>query len=236
MPTVILFDIDGTLVLTGGAGVRAMTRAGESVLGVEDLLKDVHVAGRTDWIILEDALARIGRDLDDDLLGRLRDAHVANLREEMRLPGQGAKAVMPGVRELLAALQPRPDVHLGLLTGNFEAAARIKLEYFALWGFFGFGAFGDDSPDRNALVPIALRRACASGLGELECRDVVVIGDTPHDIACAHAVGALPIGVATGHYTVGELRDAGAKVVLPDLSDTGALLRLLENPFAAVGQ
>src|ERR671915_2091211 len=119
MPTLVLFDIDGTLVLTGGAGIRAMNRAGESVLGVSNILNGVEVAGRTDWIIFHHALQRIGRELDDDLFERLRDAHIANLREEIMQPGQGKKTVMPGVRELLAALQARDDVFLGLLTGNF---------------------------------------------------------------------------------------------------------------------
>ena len=229
MPTLVLFDIDGTLVLTGGAGIRAMNRAGESVLGVSNILDGVEVAGRTDWIIFHHALQRIGRELDDDLFERLRDAHIANLREEIMQPGQGKKTVMPGVRELLAALQARADVFLGLLTGNFEGAARIKLEHFDLWRYFRCGAFGDDAADRNALVPVAVDRARDCGVAMIAYEDVMVVGDTPHDIACAKAVGALPIGVATGTYSIDQLRDTGAPIVLNDLSDTDAFLRLLES-------
>ena len=229
MPRLVLFDIDGTLVLTGGAGVRAMNRAGQAILGVENLLDGVAIAGRTDWIIFKDALARIGRALDDELFSRLREAHVANLREEIRHPGQGAKAIMPGVRELLGALEPEPDVHLGLLTGNFEEAARIKLEYFDLWSYFSLGAFGDDSPDRNELVPVALQRASESGIGDFDRRDVFVIGDTPHDVACAQVAGATPIAVATGNYSADELRETGAPLVFQDLSDTSTVLRVIRD-------
>jgi hypothetical protein len=133
MAKLVLFDIDGTLVLTGRAGIRAMNarlRAGHRTSGALD---GIAVAGRTDWIILHDALHAIGRDLDEDLFGRLRDAYVGLLREEIMMPGEGVKAAMPGVRALLDALHARPDVFLALLTGNFERSAEIKLEHFGLW-------------------------------------------------------------------------------------------------------
>lgn len=227
MPKLVLFDIDGTLVLTGGAGLRAMNRAGETLLGVPRILDGVPIAGRTDWIIFHDALQKIGRNLDRELFERLRAEHVANLRDEILAPGEGVKAVMPGIPELLDALDSHGGVHLGLLTGNFRDAAQIKLEHFDLWRYFSFGAFGDDSPDRNALVPFALERARASGLPEVQAANVIVVGDTPHDIACAHAVGAFPVGVATGTYTADQLRASGASAVFRDLSDTNACLRLL---------
>src|SRR5690348_2443911 len=164
MPKLLLFDIDGTLVLTGGAGIRAMNRAGEDVLGVADLLNGTEVAGRTDWIIMHDALKKAGHDLDEDLFERMRAAHHRYLREEIEQRGEGVKDVMPGIRELLPMLQARADVSLGLLTGNFEEAARIKLGHFDLWEFFPCGAFGDDAADRNALVPFAVERARQCGL------------------------------------------------------------------------
>ena len=228
MARLVLFDIDGTLVLTGGAGIRAMNRAGETVLGVPNLLEGILVAGRTDWIILHDAMAKLGRDLDDTLFARLRDQYVANLGEEILHRGQGVKAVMPGIQELLPVLEARDDVWLGLLTGNFEQGARIKLEHFDLWRYFRCGAFGDDAADRNALVPFALERARGCGLGDVAYGDVFVVGDTPHDVACARAVGAVPIAVATGGFTVDQLRATGAPVVLEDLSDTEGFLRLLD--------
>ena len=227
MAKLVLFDIDGTLVLTGGAGLRAMNRAGEAVLGSAGLIDGITLAGRTDWIILHDALARIGRDLDDDLFNRLRDAYITNLRDEIHQRGQGVKAVMPGIAELLPMLEARDDIWLGLLTGNFEQGARIKLEHFDLWRYFRCGAFGDDAPDRNALVPFALERARGCGLGDLPYEDVFVIGDTPHDVACAHAVGAVPVAVATGGFTVDQLRETGAPHVFSDLSDTEAFVQLL---------
>src|SRR5688572_12560130 len=140
----VLFDIDGTLVLTGGAGIRAMNRAGQSLLGVPRILDGIPVAGRTDWSIFRDAFDKIGRTLDDELFARLREAHVANLREEILERGDGVKAVMPGVNDLLSALRSRDDVSLGLVTGNFHEAARIKLEHFDLWRHFRCGAFGED--------------------------------------------------------------------------------------------
>lgn len=229
MPKVVLFDIDGTLVLTGRAGVRAMNRACQQVIGHSNALDGVAVAGRTDWIILHDALRAIGHEMDEDLFARLRDTYVALLRDEILLPGEGVKAVMPGVAELLDALRARPDVFLALLTGNFEEGARIKLEHFDLWRYFKCGAFGDDAADRNALVPFALDRARACGLGATAPEDVFVVGDTPHDVACARAVGVVPVGVATGSFSAADLRESGADIVFPDLADTAAFMRVIDR-------
>ena len=227
MRKLVLFDIDGTLVLTGGAGLRAMNRACADIAGHASALADVPVAGRTDRIILTDVVAKLGRALDEDLLVELRDRYLEHLREEIELPGRGVKAVMPGVRELLEALSARDDVFVGLLTGNFEEGARIKLGHFDLWRYFPCGAFGDDSADRNALVPFALARARRHGLPDVPAEHILVVGDTPHDVACAHAVGALPVGVATGGFSVEQLRASGASIVFDDLSDTDAFLELL---------
>jgi phosphoglycolate phosphatase len=227
MSKLVLFDIDGTLVLTGRAGLRAMNRACEALIGERNALDGIPVAGRTDWIILHDALRRIGRDLDDHLFAALRDGYVELLREEIALPGEGVKAVMPGIRALLEDLHGRPDVFLALLTGNFEETARIKLEHFDLWRYFRCGAYGGDAADRNALVPFAVERACRAGLSAIPAGDVFVIGDTPHDVACALAAGATPVGVATGTFSVEELRASGAEIVFEDLSDTAAFLGVL---------
>jgi phosphoglycolate phosphatase len=232
MAKLVLFDIDGTLVLTGGAGMRAMKRAAESVIGVPGLLDGIEVAGRTDWSILRDGLQRIERELDDELFRRFRQEYVTLLRTEILQPGRGVKAVMPGVTELLHTLQSRSDMCLGLLTGNFEEGARIKLEHFDLWRYFRCGAFGDDAPDRNSLVPFALDRARGCGFADVTYPNVVVIGDTPHDVACADAVGALPVAVATGSYTVEQLRRTGASIVLEDLSDTDGFVRLIDSTLS----
>ena len=238
MRKLVLFDIDGTLVLTGGAGIRAMNRACEELVGHPHALAGIPVAGRTDRIILTDVVARAGRALDGGLLERLRDRYISHLREEIERPGRtqsfeslgargGVKAVMPGIRELLDLLERRDDVFLGLLTGNFEAGARIKLEHFDLWRYFRCGAYGDDAADRNELVPFALERARRCGLPDLAPEHILVVGDTPHDVACARAVGATPVGVATGGFTVEQLRDSGAELVFQDLSRTSDFLNLL---------
>jgi phosphoglycolate phosphatase-like HAD superfamily hydrolase len=224
----ILFDIDGTLVLTGRAGLRAMNRACADIVGHDDAMAGTEFAGRTDWSILADVMRKHGKSLDQALLDRLNRRYVAHLAEEIQLPGTGVKDVMPGIRPLLDALERRDDVALGLLTGNFIDGARIKLGYFDLWRYFPCGAFGGDSANRNDLVPVAMRRAKEAGIAEVEPHRVIVVGDTPNDVECARVAGALPVAVATGSYTVEQLRQTGADVVFRDLSDTQAFLQLLE--------
>ncbi len=229
MRKLILFDIDGTLVLTGGAGMRAMNRACEMLVGHPDALSGIPLAGRTDRIILGEIVARTGREFDAALLAELRVRYVAALREEIERPGKGIKAVMPGVRDLLDVLAVRDDIFVGLLTGNFEAGARIKLEHFDLWKYFRCGAYGDDAADRNALVPFALERARRCGLPDLAPEHVFVVGDTPHDVACARAADAVPVAVATGGFTAEQLRECGAAIVFEDLSNTQDFLKVLED-------
>src|SRR5436190_779350 len=178
----ILFDIDGTLVLTGRAGWRAMNRACADEVGHDEAMRGVEFAGRTDWSILRDVMANHGKPLEQPLLDRLNRRYVAHLAEEIQLPGTGVKDVMPGVRELIAALERRDDVALGLLTGKFGDGARIKLDYFDLWKHFPVGAFGGDSPDRNELVLVAIQRARAAGPADVEPSRVIVIGHTPNHV------------------------------------------------------
>ena len=185
------------------------------------------MAGRTDWRILADIASRIGQSLDAQLLDRLRAVYIERLREEIQHSGEGVKGALPGVPALLSALAARADAVMGLLTGNFEEGARIKLEYFDLWRYFRCGAYGDDAEDRNALVPFALQRARDCTGHAFGPQDVVVIGDTPLDVECAHAGGARAVGVATGGFTVDDLRRSGADAVFSDLRDTAAVLRAL---------
>jgi len=227
MHTLVLFDIDGTLVLTGGAGMRALARTVEAAAAGSATLDGIPLAGRTDWVILKDAMQRAGKTLHRELFHELRDQYLVLLREEIERPGRGVKAAMPGVRDLLDRLRARDDVWLGLVTGNVADAARIKLEHFDLWRYFECGAFGDDAEDRNALVPFAVDRARRGGLPEISPDRVIVVGDTPHDVACARAAGAIPVAVATGGYTVEQLRQSGADIVFSDLSDTDAFIALL---------
>jgi phosphoglycolate phosphatase len=224
----ILFDIDGTLVLTGRAGMRAMNRAVADLVRSDNPMDGVQFAGRTDWSILDDILRKHGHAMDQLLLERLRDRYVEFLAEEMQVRGTGIKDVMPGIRPLLDALSERDDVWLALLTGNFIEGARIKLEYFDLWKYFPCGAFGGDAHSRNDLVPIARQRARECGVPDVTPENILVVGDTPNDVECALVAGATPIAVATGGYSVDELRGAGADIVFEDLSDTNAFVRLLE--------
>ena len=223
----ILFDIDGTLCLTGRAGWRAMNRACQDVLDAEDPMGAIEFAGRTDWSILRDVMAKYGRTLDAAALADLRDRYVRYLEGEIHEPGTGVKDVMPGIRPLLDELQRREDVALALLTGNFIEGARIKLEYFDLWRYFPCGAFGGDAASRNDLVPVALARARACGIVNGQPSKVLVVGDTPNDVECALVAGATPVGVATGGYSVEDLRASGAEIVFRDLSETEGFLKLL---------
>ncbi|HMD35386.1 MAG TPA: HAD family hydrolase [Vicinamibacterales bacterium] len=224
--TLLLFDIDGTLVLTGGAGSRAMTSAFAELFAVHDAFRGIDMAGRTDHWILRDAFALHG--VSPAVLERTRfyDLYLSHLAIELENP-HARKMVMPGVRPLLDALSAREDVYLALLTGNFEASARAKLEYFDLWKYFACGAFGDEAPDRNGLLPKAVARVAASGGPSTPAREAIVIGDTPLDVACAAASGARSIAVATGSFSADQLRIAGADVVFEDLSDTDEVLKAI---------
>jgi phosphoglycolate phosphatase len=226
-PALILFDIDGTLILTGRAGQRAMTYAFQDIYGVPDAFSAARMAGRTDTSLVSDALRQHGIPDTADSHEKFRTAYLEKLSKEIHQPGVGRKGVMPGARELLVALVSYPDLHVALLTGNYREAAAIKLTYFDLWNHFSWGAFSDDAGNRNALVPIARERAKLRGVPDAALERAIVIGDTPDDINCARAAGALSIAVATGGYEVETLQAAGADIVLSDLSDTAAVLTLL---------
>ncbi|MBY0496287.1 MAG: HAD hydrolase-like protein [Cyanobacteria bacterium] len=226
-PALILFDIDGTLLLSGRAGLRAMTRAFKDTFGITDAFKDQHFGGRTDSFLVSNALKNAGLPDTPEQHHRFRETYIPLLAEEIQQPGTGHKGLMPGARELLEELDLFPDVHMALLTGNYREAAEIKLQHFEIWDFFEWGAFSDDAADRNALVPIAMRRAETYDIPPEAIGRVIVIGDTPHDIECARVAGARSIAVATGGYTVEQLKEFGADEVLPDLSDTEAVVSLL---------
>jgi phosphoglycolate phosphatase-like HAD superfamily hydrolase len=206
-----------------------MNRAFEEIFRIPDAFRGIPMPGRTDSWILSDAAAihDIPRDSPD--LARFRALYLRQLARELDLPHPPhlRKGVMPGVRELLDALAARDDVYVALLTGNYEDAARLKLEHFDLWRYFDCGAFGDDAPDRNGLLPRALAavRACAGH--DIAAADAVIVGDTPLDVACAAAGGARSIGVATGSHSTDDLRAAGADHVFEDLGDVDAVLRAL---------
>jgi phosphoglycolate phosphatase-like HAD superfamily hydrolase len=226
-PGLILFDIDGTLLLSGRAGLRAMTRAFKDAFGITDAFKGENFGGRTDSYLLSKALQNAGLPDTPEQHERFKQIYVPLLAEEIEQPGTGHKGLMPGARELLEALHDQHHLHLALLTGNYRETAEIKLQHFEIWDFFEWGAFADDHFDRNELVPIAKRRAETYDIPDEAIERVIVIGDTPHDIDCARVAGAKSIAVATGGFTVEQLKEFGADEVLQDLSDTEAVLKLL---------
>jgi phosphoglycolate phosphatase-like HAD superfamily hydrolase len=225
----VLFDIDGTLVLTGGAGMRAMDRAFHRLFGAARALQGVTLAGRTDRVIVSEALERLapGVRLDDEWLASFREIYCGYLEEEIADGVASGKRILPGVRPLLDALSTRDDVALGLLTGNFSRSARIKLDHFGLWHYFAWGAFGDDHVDRNELLPVALAAAREARGLDVPPGRVFVIGDTPNDVACARSGGAQAIAVATGPSSVDDLWASGADVVFGDLSDTNTVIGVI---------
>ncbi len=203
-----------------------MSEAFAELFAIRDAFAGVSMAGRTDAGILADAVAAHGIRADAPELARFPTIYAQHLTRELDKPGP-RKGIMPGIRPLLDALAARDDVHLALLTGNYEACAQLKLEYFDLWRYFRGGAFGDNAPDRNRLLPRAVAHVASCGGPTVEARDAIVIGDTPLDVACARASSARSIAVATGNFSVHELQSAGADLVFADLGDTDAVLRAL---------
>src|SRR6266540_5579974 len=181
MKTLLLWDIDGTLILSGGAGERALVTALQTEFGIVGTLENIEVAGRTDPWIARRVLAKFALPDTPENISRYLDGYLAALPAELVNPHA---RTLPGVRELLRALVARGDFAQGLLTGNLRRGAEIKLRHHDLWAHFAFGAFADDSETRNELGPHAVRRAAAHHSVEFAADRVFVIGDTPHDIAC----------------------------------------------------
>ncbi len=213
MTRLLLFDIDNTLLWSGGAGGKAMGLAFGDLFGIEDGFKKVEFSGRTDRYILVTALRQHGIDGDfDEHQARFLERYYAHLPQALR-ERQGK--LMPGFPALLDDLSGRPDIRLGLATGNFSQAAQLKLAHYGIDGYFSGGGFGEASEDRAVIVRRAIER-----LGEgSPSPEAVVIGDTPHDISSAKANGAVAVGVATGGHSVEQLKESGADFVFQDLSD-----------------
>ncbi|MFG0296017.1 MAG: HAD family hydrolase [Maioricimonas sp. JB045] len=224
MRYVCLFDIDGTLLNTGGAGQAAMERALEAAFGLVDLNHDIPAAGRTDRAITSDLFAHHGIELHDESWNSFVTTYVENLRTALAdLTG----TVLPGIVELLDDLSSHDDVSMGLLTGNFEQGAWLKLSHYQLDHHFAYGGFGDDHHDRDDVARTAYAEACRHLGRDVGREQVWVIGDTPSDIRCARAIGANVIAVATGIYSAEELAAAEPDHLVADFSDPGMLLARL---------
>jgi beta-phosphoglucomutase-like phosphatase (HAD superfamily) len=212
----VLFDIDGTLLVTGGAGAAAWQRGFEELYGVEANIDEHTDAGMTDPEIAAIVFREvIGREGSQPERSRAIAAYLRHLPDTVA--ESGGYRVMPGVEELLERLI-EDGMLLGLVTGNIEAAAHIKLGRARLNRFFSFGGYGSDSADRTEVTRTALHRGERVSGGTLADRACIAVGDTPRDVAAGHGAGLRVAGVATGSYSVDQLRAASADWALADLS------------------
>jgi phosphoglycolate phosphatase len=225
MTTLLLWDIDGTLLNAGGAGMRALRVALHRVFAINGSINDIDYAGRTDRWIMRQIFAKFGLPATEEHFMRFADGYAAALPAEL---ADHSIHLLPGVPQLLDSALARGDVALGLLTGNLRRGAEAKLNSKNLWGYFPFGAFGDDCEDRNRLGPHALSRARAHHGVEFAPVNTWMIGDTPHDVVCARAFGARAIAVATGRHSADELRAEHPDAVFADFSDIPAFWRVID--------
>lgn len=216
----VLFDIDGTLIDSGGAGTRSLNNAFRDLFSLESAFHGIRMAGKTDTEIIKEGLLKHGISIDGNL-DAVVNSYLENLEKEIQ---NNRKHLKPGVYELLEHLNSKSDTGLGLLTGNIEPGARIKLESFDINRYFSSGAFGSDDEDRNNLLPIAVKRFEELFQKRIEIDNCIIVGDTPRDVACAHIYQALCIGVTTGPYSFEDLVEAGADIVVKNLSDHAELL------------
>ena len=192
--------------------------------GVDDTLHDVEIAGRTDRLIAQNILKKYGVEPTPERMTELLDRYLHHLAGE--LPRKKGR-LLPGIIELLDALRTCPHVALALLTGNLQRGAQLKLMHYGVWHYFEFGAYADDSTDRNRLGPVAQARALERHGTEFPPDRIFVLGDTPHDIACGNAIGAKTVAVATGGYTREQLAAYKPDFLLDDFSDVPGFLASL---------
>lgn len=227
-PTVLLFDIDGTLVTTGGAGRRSIDRAFALLHGRPDACSHFSFDGMTDRGIVRLGLQAIGVPVDDAAIDELLARYVDCLAEAVSSVPDDRYIVHAGMREAVDA-GLAAGMAVGLGTGNVREGARVKLSRVGLFEKFSFGGFGDDHELRPELIRRGAERGAAQLGVKLSAARVVVIGDTPKDVSAAHAIGAQSIGVATGGYTAEQLRSSGATRVFETLADEGAIHALLRG-------
>lgn len=224
MKTVCLFDIDGTLLNTGGAGQHAMEQALAEVFQVHGPYHDIPAAGRTDRAITRDLFDFHSLSVTEEEWQRFLQSYLQHLPRSMAaLNG----VILPGVVDLLHQLNERNDVALGLLTGNLEVGARLKLQHFAIDHFFHFGGFGDHHHDRDDVARVAHAAARRHLNSEIHADRVWVIGDTPSDVKCGRAIGAKVLAVATGIHSLEELESSRPDDLRSSLSDVDSVLKLM---------
>ncbi len=222
----LLWDIDGTLICSGRAGEHALIRAMKMEFGVDITIKPLELAGRTDTYFFGQLLKRHGLSYDLEAIHSLIEIYLSHLPEELpKRPGKTLGGILP----LLEQLSRREDIAQGLLTGNVERGAQIKLQHFDVWKYFPFGAFADDSHLRNELGPHAIRRASDFHQFDFTPEDTFIIGDTPYDIECGKVIGANTIAVATGSHSIEELQSHEPTAAFADLEDPTLFLNLIDN-------
>lgn len=225
---ICLFDIDGTLLDTGGAGQRSILHMLEDEFQVSAPVEGIPTAGRTDHAIMTDLFEYFEIPNTNENRKRFETGYLNLLAEKLK-EKQGR--VLPGIKPILEALSQHAHVDLGLLTGNFEHGARQKLEHYDLDHFFEFGAYGDHHSDRNDVAHVALSQIQERHAPEsLEAASIWVIGDTPSDIHCARAIGANVIAVATGVYSLEDLRDCEPDYLFAHLEEIEPVLALFPPP------
>ncbi len=216
MPTVVLFDVDGTLIDSGGAGARSWAHAFDKLYGISADIGSHTAAGETDPVVARKTFeAAVGREPSEPELARLFAVYLLRLSEEVRT-SEGYR-VLEGVEDLLLMLSDAGTM-LGLVSGAMEGAARVKLSRADLNRFFVFGGYGSDSDDRAMLTRGAIDKAAMLHGHDVTPDRVFVVGDTPLDVEAARAVGAVSVAVASGKFSVEELRSAGARHVLASLA------------------
>jgi phosphoglycolate phosphatase-like HAD superfamily hydrolase len=232
---ICFLDIDGTLLLTGGAGQSAFAETFASDFGTPKLDGKVYFSGRSDKAITMDLFRSHGIEPSQANWERFRAGYLNRLEKSL-IACQGA--VLPGVPALLHALAARGDVAIGLLTGNMREGARRKLCHYGLWDWFPFGGFGDEHMERCDIAAAALSAAelhligddaGSTSNGTTANRQIVVIGDTPHDVRCGRSIGACCVGVSTGITPAGELQAANPDVLVETLEATAAILELFDH-------
>jgi phosphoglycolate phosphatase-like HAD superfamily hydrolase len=221
---VCLFDIDGTLISSGGAGKAALEAGLIEEFGIDRITDELELGGRTDRAICRDLFRYHVLDDTPENWRRLIAAYLRHL--PACLTAKGGR-VLPGITALLEGLKGRDDVLVGLLTGNVRAGAAAKLGHFGLYEHFGFGGFGDDHFDRDDVAREALAAVRRHGNGRASPDRIWVIGDTPLDVRCARAIGAQAVAVATGWHPAEELAACEPDLLFSDLSDAGPLLERL---------
>ncbi len=234
-PLLVLFDIDGTLVDTGGAGKKALIRTFDEVFGIPDAFAGYSFSGTTDLHILRTAfLRRHGKEPTPEMIHRATVEYLSRLVQEMdKALKQGAAVVLPGVLKLLLALK-EIGVPLGLATGNLEPGARLKLEPMELWHHFTFGGFGSDFEHRGELTRLGITRGVEMHGVPSDLSRIWVVGDSPLDVKAVRYAGARILAVATGIHPLNELEQLHPDAAVTDLSDTPALLALLTSQTSPI--